>query len=319
MGTIADKLNKLQNTKKAIKQAIIDKGVEVTDNDTFESYADKISSIQSGGGNEGNHWILPNGTAFGYSTWETLPEEINNADISQLTTMEGMFYQCTNLTSLDLSGFDTSNVTNMRYMFSQCWYLNSITFGDKFNTSNVNDMNSMFDSCESITSLDLNSFNTSNVEDMGYMFQYCYSLPYLDISNFDTSKVSTYTYIFNNCSSLKKIDGYISLKSITNNITQYTICGSSTNTSINKITFKDLGSSNSVTLIQLNYISKWGVNSDEVPDARQSLIDSLITYSFDRKSAGYPSCRIQLNASFTKPLLTSDEIAAITAKGYTIV
>jgi hypothetical protein len=36
------------------------------------------------------------------------------------------------------------------------------------------------------------------------------------------------------------------------------------------------------------YISEtWGLNSEEVPDARQSLIDTFITYSFDRAAAGY--------------------------------
>ena len=46
----ADKLNKLITTKSAIKEAIQNKGVTVTDADTFASYADKINSISSGGG-----------------------------------------------------------------------------------------------------------------------------------------------------------------------------------------------------------------------------------------------------------------------------
>lgn len=272
----------------------------------------------SEGDSSGEKWIIPNGTSFGSSTWEQLPDEIKDADLSKLTTMEGMFYECTKLTNLDISTFDTSNITNMRYMFYACWNLNSIIFGDNFNTSNVTDMSDMFDGCESITSLDLTHFDTSNVINMGNMFNYCYGLTSLDLSSFDTSKVSNFTYIFGNCSSLSKIDGFLSMKGKTNNITQYEICGSSTNSSIRKITFKDLGYSKSVTQMQFNYISRWGVNSDEVPDARQSLIDSLITYSFDRASNGYSTCRITLNASYTKPLLTSDEIAQITAKGFTI-
>ena len=61
----------------------------------------------------------------------------------------------------------------------------------------------------------------------------------------------------------------------------------------------------------------WGVNSDTITDARQSLIDSLITYSYDRATAGYSTCTVTLAAD-TKAVLTSDEIAAITAKGFTI-
>ena len=50
MGTIADKLNKILSTKEAIKQAIISKGVSVSDTDTFADYANKIESITTGGG-----------------------------------------------------------------------------------------------------------------------------------------------------------------------------------------------------------------------------------------------------------------------------
>ncbi len=48
MGTINDKLTYLNGTKTAIKNAIIEKGVSVSDNDTFRSYANKISAIQTG-------------------------------------------------------------------------------------------------------------------------------------------------------------------------------------------------------------------------------------------------------------------------------
>ena len=49
MGTITDKLNKLAETKSAIKTAIVNKGVSISDTDTFASYADKIASISGGG------------------------------------------------------------------------------------------------------------------------------------------------------------------------------------------------------------------------------------------------------------------------------
>ena len=48
MGTTTDKLNKLLETKQAIKQAIIDKGGTVSDTDTFASYATKISELTTG-------------------------------------------------------------------------------------------------------------------------------------------------------------------------------------------------------------------------------------------------------------------------------
>ena len=45
MGTVADKLEYLEGTKAAIKNSIINKGVSVSDSDTFRSYAEKINSI----------------------------------------------------------------------------------------------------------------------------------------------------------------------------------------------------------------------------------------------------------------------------------
>ena len=43
--SIQDKLNYLEGTKSAIKEAITNKGVQVSDSDTFRSYATKISAI----------------------------------------------------------------------------------------------------------------------------------------------------------------------------------------------------------------------------------------------------------------------------------
>ncbi|WP_050696877.1 hypothetical protein [Anaeromassilibacillus senegalensis] len=48
MGTIAEKLRHLAETKTAIKNAITAKGVAVSERDTFRSYATKIEQIKSG-------------------------------------------------------------------------------------------------------------------------------------------------------------------------------------------------------------------------------------------------------------------------------
>lgn len=47
---ISDKLDYLAGTKEQIRQAIISKGIPVSDSDTFRSYAAKILLIESGGG-----------------------------------------------------------------------------------------------------------------------------------------------------------------------------------------------------------------------------------------------------------------------------
>lgn len=61
-------------------------------------------------------------------------------------------------------------------------------------------------------------------------------------------------------------------------------------------------------------VTSWGAGSDE---NRQSLVDSLLTYSFDRAAAGYAPLAFQLEPEVLARL-TDEEIAAITAKGFTI-
>lgn len=50
MESLVEKLNYTNETKGLIKSALQNKGIEVSDTDSFRSYVDKINSIQSGGG-----------------------------------------------------------------------------------------------------------------------------------------------------------------------------------------------------------------------------------------------------------------------------
>jgi hypothetical protein len=80
---------------------------------------------------------------------------------------------------------------------------------------------------------------------------------------------------------------------------------------------KNLGTQPSFVDVSFTSNNYWGEDTYNMPNCKQTVIDTLINYSFDRATAGYSACRIGL-ASRTKSLLTEDEIAQITAKGYTI-
>ena len=86
-----------------------------------------------------------------------------------------MFYRCSKLASLDVSGWNTSKVTDMSSMFSDCPTLTSLDLSS-FDTSKVTNMASMFSDCSKLTSLDLSSFDTSNVTNMYGMFSNCQKL-----------------------------------------------------------------------------------------------------------------------------------------------
>lgn len=73
-------------------------------------------------------------------------EEIENLhylNTSKVTTMEGMFMQCSVIKSLDLSAFETSNVENFYGMFAHCKELESLDVSN-FDTSAATNMREMF-------------------------------------------------------------------------------------------------------------------------------------------------------------------------------
>jgi len=119
--------------------------------------------------------------------------------------MEDMFYGCSSLTNLDVTGFDTSNVTDMGGMFGECKSLTNLDIKN-FNTSKVQYMDRMFESCSSLTELYLTRFDTSNVTNMHRMFAGCSSLTSLNLKNFNTSKVENMHGMFDGCSSLSSVD-----------------------------------------------------------------------------------------------------------------
>ena len=227
---------------------------------------------------------------------------------SKVTNMNNMFFNCSSLKTV--KEFDTSNVTNMEYMFWNCYSLQTVP---AFNTSNVTNMRFMLNNCFILQTVP--AFNTSNVTNMESIFQGCKSIT--SVPAFDTSKVNKFNHIFYDCPKLTTIEG-ISFKSFTSStMDKYYIVGYGSNSSIRKAVFKDIGYQSTAVQFNTEYITNWGVNTDEIPDARQSLIDSLITYSFDRFSAGYPICTITLSNN-TRALLTEDELGQIGAKGFTI-
>jgi surface protein len=200
--TISDQITRLNNAKAAIKQSIENKGVEVSDTALLDEYPALIDSIEAGGGEGGgSSYVNPDfyeirtvgGTNYSYLFYKCEAGQIpylSNWDTNSVTTMQGMFQDCSKLTSLDLSSFNTSNVTTMERIFSNGSSLTTLNLNN-WDTSNLTNMGYMFYSCQSLTSLDLSNFDTSKVTNMYCTFQYCYALTSLNLSNFDMTNVST--------------------------------------------------------------------------------------------------------------------------------
>ena len=272
--------------------------------------------------------------------------DLSSFNTSNVTNMQYMFSGCTNLQSLDLSSFNTSNVTNMQYMFGGCIKLTSLDLSN-FDTSKVTSMGGFANNASGLTTFILHGTNTatplylkeafyqcpalSKVEithitpnNLGATFKDCKALKSLDVITWNTDNLSSVTEsinaTFTNCNEIEKIDGYINYAKLNKN--GYNANYAWQNCSkLRKFEARNMGMHSGMTSCwfygNYNGMSLWGENSDEIPDARESMINTLITYSFDRASAGYQTCQITLHAN-AKARLTDDEIAQITAKGFSI-
>lgn len=147
MATIAEQLTSLANTKTAIKDAIVAKGVSVADTDTFASYADKIGQIETGGGGE-----VVNKTKLGL----TIDEFLGDVDA------DGVYTPPTTPLSINLSGVKSVSANSFYYAFSGEYVAeliaNDVVFVDTASFQNVfyaskGDIKIRFDSLEEVTGI----------------------------------------------------------------------------------------------------------------------------------------------------------------------
>ena len=236
---------------------------------------------------------------------ETIPYTI---DTSKMTNMRNLFYTGSfyNAKLKSIPKLDTSNVTDMRYMFYNCGVLESIP---KLDTSNVTNMEYMFYCCFGLTTIpQLDTRKVINMKSMFCGYQTYSKLK--SIPKLDTSNVTDMRDTFNDCQKLTTIQELdMSSISVCSNI--FANCNLLTYIVIKNLGKGPLGGKSAYAF---SGATNWGTGSDE---NRQSLIDSLITYSYDRASNGMAATYISLSAN-TKALLTEEEIAQITAKGFTI-
>ena len=146
--------------------------IEITENGEYDVKNYETAEVNVSGGS--TSLVLPDGIAFGSSLFSELPEWIENADTSELTSMCCMFYWCNMLQTINLNNWDTSNVEDMSSMFEYCG-VNELDLSN-FDVSNVTDMTAMFGHCSSLQTINFNNWNPSSVEDMWGMFENCSSL-----------------------------------------------------------------------------------------------------------------------------------------------
>ena len=212
MGTTAEKLNKILDSKAKIKAAIEAKGVSDV-GDVLANYPDKIASIQSGGGSSGftGHADVEGLKAIGWTdedieyyqthgvnwneeddVYHKVPQD--NIDLYGVLTIDNIQEYKDRI--VYLPKIDTSKRASLSKLFKDC---SSLIFIPMIDTSSAVDMNYMFAGCSSL--IYVPKFDTSSAIDMSYMFTGCSSLIY--ILQFDASNDVDIDYMFTNCVSMQ--------------------------------------------------------------------------------------------------------------------
>lgn len=261
--------------------------------------------------------LFPEGvrlTGSGSSAFYKTPLTYIDLTNLEVTYAHKMFYNCYCLKAVKLNTNFGEGITSMRSMFYNCLEL---TTPITLNVDSVTSLYEMFAFCNKIPSITILG-DTSNLNETYHLFYYCSVLTYLQVP--ENFPIVGNAQGFLEQVKVPKIYGSFDYSGSTAYASgsYYWIFGFSSNAYIRYIVIKNLGAYQSGSYLNMEYSRVWGIANDEVPDARQSLIDSLITYSFDRASAGYSTMTWKLYAD-VKALLTEDEIAQITAKGYTLV
>lgn len=248
MGTTVDKLNKLLETKAAIKNALVEKGVEVSATDTFASYAEKIGGLSVGEGSRfgatldsligsiDSNGNLTRSTAeisfigTGITTVESYVllgkfakseglKSFSMPDLTQATTYS-FAEVCRNSTNLMSASFPAMTSTGggmcpFYYAFYSCTALESIDFSSLKTVVAQESFRNAFSYCSGLKSVSFPSLTSvAGSLSMYESFSRCTSLETVDLSSLQTITSDSFYNTFNYCSSLTSVN-LNSLESVT--------------------------------------------------------------------------------------------------------
>lgn len=311
VNTLNQEINELIDGKAMIASALTDRGYPTQATDSSASMAQKITDMEYGAGwlaqlgyDEQSDGGVKDAVAYskaikdGWNPTKTTRRFANDQDLvffpdvdtSQYTTFESMFEGCDRLVSFSGHPIASDLVTSTKRMF----------YPKDYNKGNALIKSPAFTTLANVTTAER-------------MYQGCSQLKEIPVLN--TSNTTNFIAFMWGCANLVKVYG-LDLASLASNgnIGSFADPAPNSPSIIQYMLLKNIGTKSTFTSLSLRYQGVWGYGNEE---NRQSLVDSLLTYSFDRAAAGYSTCTITLHAG-TLARLTNEEIAAITAKGYTL-
>lgn len=222
------------------------------------------------------------------SAWQNMTAMTKIKAAGRPTTGLNAFSGCTSLVEIDITNADMSACINCREMFKG--------FAGE--------------------TLDISSWTTDKITDGTRPFSGANNLKHLILSDQGWGG-SLYGLVqYNSMASMVKVDGWFNFKGVKS----FDFMFQYKTEPWRKIEFRYAGTVSSLTTMNCSGLTNWGINSDEVPDARQSLKNTF-DYLFDRASAGYDACTITLSTNTLNELIDifgDDGMLAIINKGYTI-
>lgn len=220
----------------------------------------------------------------------------------------GTFKGCGNLLYADLSHWTLSKVTSVNSMFSGCEKVSTIILPKGLRPR---DAESMFYSCDALTQVNIKDIDFSQCTDMSEAFAFCDGLTV--IPSLDTGRCINLQGIFEGSAYIVRVEG-IDMKSVSGNQSLFGL-SLFDNKKLRYLLIKNFGNSNmSTSYTEFNKLSLWGTNDATNTDAKQSVIDTFITYSINRSSK---PMTVTLHSN-TYSKLTADEIQQAANKGYNL-
>ena len=154
--------------------------------------------------NDSSYLFSDEGNNNGFTALTEFVSDIS-LNLGNVTTMQGMFYQARELTTVDVSYWNVSNVTNASRMFDNCNKLETLDVSN-WNTSNFETIFVMFNACMKLTELRIENWDSSNIENISNAFRMLYKVTRLDFSKWDTSKVTDMSMAFYNSTGLEYLN-----------------------------------------------------------------------------------------------------------------
>ena len=200
----------------------------------------------------------------------------------------GMFYNCINLVSIDMSNFSFVNTKSLSFMFFNCINLEQIILPKDEIATNIEDLYFTFAVCFKLKYIDLSSISLkkvkrlqytffsclnlesiifgdddeeiNNIEQISYCFANCYNLKEINLSKFNLEKINDLSYLFYSCYNLESLTlPYIKANNVEYFTYMFFNCSKLKNIDLTNISLSnainlDYMFENSVNLLSINFI-----------------------------------------------------------------